>query len=207
MICENCGMAVLETARFCSGCGLSPVHSADVSSVTADPRATQTPVTALFVEQPASQAFPSIACVGHPRTVAAGACVGCGNFFCRECLTNSDNRNYCRNCVGSSLAHSPRSPGQLSNAGVHYSQAAFQQTHPSHYTQQYAKRKEPALALFLSFFLPGLGQIYNGDVGKGIGFMVGFWILIWIGVGIIFWIWAMIDAYQCATNINLGRRR
>lgn len=70
----------------------------------------------------------------------------------------------------------------------------------------YAKRKEPAVALLLSFLWPGLGQIYNGDVGKGIGFMIGFWVLIWVGVGIVFWIWGMIDAYQVATNINLGRR-
>lgn len=70
----------------------------------------------------------------------------------------------------------------------------------------YAKRKEPGIALLLSFLLPGLGQIYNGDVGKGIGFMIGFWVLIWVGIGIVFWIWGMIDAYQVATNINLGRR-
>ena len=70
----------------------------------------------------------------------------------------------------------------------------------------YAKRKEPGIALLLSFLLPGLGQIYNGDVGKGIGFMIGFFVLIWVGIGIVFWIWGMIDAYQVATNINLGRR-
>jgi len=70
----------------------------------------------------------------------------------------------------------------------------------------YVKRKEPAVALLLSFLLPGVGQIYNGDIGKGIAFMIGFWVLVWIGIGIVFWIWAMIDAYKSATNINLGRR-
>jgi TM2 domain-containing membrane protein YozV len=70
----------------------------------------------------------------------------------------------------------------------------------------YVKRKEPGVALLLSFLLPGLGQIYNGDVGKGIAFMLGFFVLIWIGIGIAFWIWSMIDAYQSATNINMGRR-
>lgn len=70
----------------------------------------------------------------------------------------------------------------------------------------YARRKDPGIALLLSFLFPGLGQIYNGDVGKGIGFMIGFWILIWVGIGLIFWVWGMIDAYQVATNINLGRR-
>jgi len=70
----------------------------------------------------------------------------------------------------------------------------------------YVKRKEPGLALLLSLLIPGLGQIYNGDVGKGIAFMIAFFVLIWIGVGIVFWIWAMIDAHQVATNINFGRR-
>jgi TM2 domain-containing membrane protein YozV len=71
----------------------------------------------------------------------------------------------------------------------------------------YVKRKEPGVALLLSFILPGVGQMYNGDVGKGIAFMICFLLLIAIfGIGLIFWVWAMIDAYQSANNINLGRR-
>ena len=32
--------------------------------------------------------------------------------------------------------------------------------------------KSPGLAWFLSFMVPGVGQFYNGDVGKGVGFLV-----------------------------------
>ncbi|MGA9994552.1 MAG: hypothetical protein WBP93_04010 [Pyrinomonadaceae bacterium] len=83
----------------------------------------------------------------------------------------------------------------------------YQQMHPyAMPVAPYIKRKEPAVALLLSMLLPGIGQFYNGDVGKGIGFMIGFFLLIGFGIGIIFWIWAMIDAYRSATNINLERR-
>jgi hypothetical protein len=31
----------------------------------------------------------------------------------------------------------------------------------------------PAIAIFLSALLPGLGQFYNGQWGKGLGFLIG----------------------------------
>jgi TM2 domain-containing membrane protein YozV len=61
----------------------------------------------------------------------------------------------------------------------------------------------------VSFFLPGVGSMINGDVGKGIGILVGyvisfFLIIVLIGiVGVIgFWIWGMVDAYQGARQWN-----
>jgi TM2 domain-containing membrane protein YozV len=35
-----------------------------------------------------------------------------------------------------------------------------------------AMKKNPGVAAVLSFLWPGLGQIYNGQIGKGIGIMV-----------------------------------
>lgn len=32
--------------------------------------------------------------------------------------------------------------------------------------------KNPGIAAVLSFLITGLGQIYNGQIGKGIGFVV-----------------------------------
>jgi TM2 domain-containing membrane protein YozV len=202
-------MSVSNTAQFCSGCGASLTGGSagtisDQGALT--PR--QSPVSALFTERPQQQTS-SVTCVIHAFANAAGACVSCGNLHCRDCLVMYAGRNYCRNCA-------TRLSGQLPQNIQQYPQQ--QPPQPYQYHQQpapygyppavtpYVKRKEPAVALLLSFFLPGLGQIYNGDVGKGIGMMFGFWILIWIGVGIVFWIWSMVDAYQSATNINLGRR-
>ena len=60
-------------------------------------------------------------------------------------------------------------------------------------------KKSPTTAAFLSFLWTGLGQIYNGQVAKGI-FL---WIFCLIGllcgliVGILIWLYGMWDAYTC----------
>ncbi|KAJ1684095.1 hypothetical protein LUZ63_020664 [Rhynchospora breviuscula] len=69
--------------------------------------------------------------------------------------------------------------------------------------------KNPGLALVASFFIPGLGTIINGEVGKGVGILVGyvvslFLIFALIGVPLVIglWIWGMVDAYQGAQRWN-----
>lgn len=71
--------------------------------------------------------------------------------------------------------------------------------------------KNPGLAAVLSFFVPGLGQIYNGQIWQGIGLIVMYGvslILIFVGIGFfttpILWIVGMYDAYQQAVKINTG---
>jgi TM2 domain-containing membrane protein YozV len=61
----------------------------------------------------------------------------------------------------------------------------------------------------LSFFIPGLGQIYNGELGKGITIVVvtiASWMLTVIHIGFVIliplWIWSMYDAYRTAEKIN-----
>jgi TM2 domain-containing membrane protein YozV len=53
----------------------------------------------------------------------------------------------------------------------------------------------PAL---LSFFVPGLGQIIKGQVGKGILTFIGvaLGLLFLVVPGIIIWIWQIADAYN-----------
>ncbi|HOP05960.1 MAG TPA: hypothetical protein PLF13_01580 [candidate division Zixibacteria bacterium] len=69
--------------------------------------------------------------------------------------------------------------------------------------------KNPGLAAVLSFFYMGLGQIYNGQIAKGVAFIVGFTIsliLMLILIGFIttpiLWIWGIWDAYKSAEKIN-----
>lgn len=78
---------------------------------------------------------------------------------------------------------------------------------PIHFTQ--VAPKSPAVAALASFFLPGLGSMINGEVGKGIGILLGYfvsWVLVIVLVGIIgvfgFWVWGMVDAYQGAQKWN-----
>jgi TM2 domain-containing membrane protein YozV len=70
--------------------------------------------------------------------------------------------------------------------------------------------KSPRLAAVLSAVWCGLGQIYNGQIGKGVLFLVLFlisWIAILIGIGYvttpILWGLGMIDAYKTAERLNL----
>jgi TM2 domain-containing membrane protein YozV len=69
--------------------------------------------------------------------------------------------------------------------------------------------RNPGVAAVLSFFWCGLGQIYNGQIGKGILMLVAYLIsvsLIWLIVGLIttpiLWIWGMVDAYNTAERLN-----
>lgn len=77
-------------------------------------------------------------------------------------------------------------------------------------------RKEPAIALLISLFFPGVGSMMNGDVGAGVGFLGLYifglvlvvclgWILIGlIGIPLMLLAcgWSMYHAYQGAVDFN-----
>ncbi|MBD3257106.1 hypothetical protein GF377_01640 [candidate division GN15 bacterium] len=78
--------------------------------------------------------------------------------------------------------------------------------------------KNPGLAAVLSFFYMGLGQIYNGQIAKGVVFIVAYsisWVLlasvIFTLVGVIttpaLFIYGMYDAYRSAEKINFDMAR
>jgi len=75
----------------------------------------------------------------------------------------------------------------------------------------YVRRKDPGVATLLSFFIPGSGQLYNGQIGKGCAFLavtlVNF-LLLFVGIGfftgLVTWIWSMVDAHGSAEKINRG---
>ena len=64
--------------------------------------------------------------------------------------------------------------------------------------------KSPILAVLCSFFLPGLGQVYDGEMERGIaiflGTLVGFFVF--VIPGLIFWIFGMKDASSLANRMN-----
>ena len=71
--------------------------------------------------------------------------------------------------------------------------------------------KNAALAALLSFFFTGLGQIYNGQIGKGIllaALQVVSVILCAFLVGLVttplLWIYGIYDAYKTAGELNQG---
>ena len=71
--------------------------------------------------------------------------------------------------------------------------------------------KSPGLALFLSLLMPGVGQLYNGQVPKAFTFFFAFAGCIWLAsetegmaaLGVPFIVfYNLIDAWQSATRIN-----
>jgi len=72
-----------------------------------------------------------------------------------------------------------------------------------------AGRKNPGVAAVLSFFWPGLGQIYNGDIGFGLSLMLVavlcillFFIFIGIPLYVAVWAYSISNAYRSAEEYN-----
>lgn len=73
------------------------------------------------------------------------------------------------------------------------------------------EKKSSGIAAIASFFVPGLGQIYNGEIGKGIMYIIigiVFALMMFVFIGFIlyplFWIYNIYDAYSTAEKINAG---
>lgn len=87
-------------------------------------------------------------------------------------------------------------------------------------TPQGISGKEPWLAVNLSMFFPGLGQIYSKQIGKGLLFIViyptlfilGAWLIFsrsllipgvaCLLIGVVVGIWNLFDAHACARKVN-----
>jgi len=65
-----------------------------------------------------------------------------------------------------------------------------------------ARPKSAGTALILSILIVGLGQCYNGQIGKGILMLIGCILLWFVFLGWIINIWSWIDAYQTAKAMN-----
>ena len=57
------------------------------------------------------------------------------------------------------------------------------------------QKKNPSHAVLMSAFIPGLGQLYNGQPLKGL-----FFLLTWITL--VTWPFAVTDAWETATRLN-----
>jgi TM2 domain-containing membrane protein YozV len=71
--------------------------------------------------------------------------------------------------------------------------------------------KNPILAAFLSFLMPGLGEIYAGKISVGIGLIILAFILstativfsLFAGIlYIIIWLYAIYDSYNTAQSLE-----
>lgn len=119
-------------------------------------------------------------------------------MFCQNCGTdNTDWSQACKSC-GRQLQAVNSPGGAVGGYAVGYAPARIP-----------TPLKNPGVAAVLSFFFVGLGQIYNGEIGKGLvfmfcGFISGLMIFILIGIVTtpILWIFGILDAYKTAERIN-----
>ncbi|WP_371348790.1 GYF domain-containing protein [Ancylobacter sp. IITR112] len=65
-----------------------------------------------------------------------------------------------------------------------------------------AAPKSAGTALILSILIVGLGQLYNGQIGKGILMFFGCILLWFVLLGWIINIWSWVDAYKTAKAMN-----
>jgi len=67
-------------------------------------------------------------------------------------------------------------------------------------------QKDGMTASYCSSFLPGLGQVYNGETAKGVILLIltiaG--LIFFLIPGILVWLWAMHDAWVVAGRMNAG---
>jgi len=67
-------------------------------------------------------------------------------------------------------------------------------------------QKSTTIAGFCSSFLPGLGQVYNGETAKGfvLFFLTLIGLFIFLIPGLLVWLYALYDAYVVAGKMNTG---
>jgi TM2 domain-containing membrane protein YozV len=143
-------------------------------------------------------------CYVHPDIDAVGTCANCGKSVCSNCAVDFNGKVTCKSCIEKMTSSSASSYSGTAQAPVN--------------------RKEPIFSLALSFLgyflfgIIGLGQIYNGQLKKGIILTLANWvllcligILVWFVIGfciipvqLILWLYAMYDAYVVAEKINRG---
>ncbi len=67
---------------------------------------------------PARAVAPRRRCVRHDTREAVARCVECGGGFCRECVTEHEDRIYCASCFSRLVAAATRRPRRVPWARV-----------------------------------------------------------------------------------------
>jgi TM2 domain-containing membrane protein YozV len=115
-----------------------------------------------------------------------------------------NDKRFCANCGGMIDTRAEFCP----TCGVRVTPAPYPPVPPP---SPYVERKNEGIAAILSFVFLGLGQIYNGQISKGISFIIigvlfVFSMLFLIGFLLypLFWMYNIYDAYNTAKQINAG---
>ena len=107
-------------------------------------------------------------CYIHARRISIGKCFVCDVPLCDECRALIGSEIHCRRCAKKAAAN------------IH-TQAA----------------RNPIVAAVSSFIVPGFGQVYNGQIGKGIFITITSWL-------VFPWLFGIYDAYKTTVKLNKG---
>ncbi len=137
-------------------------------------------------------------------------------MYCSHCEKDMPKDfNFCPVC--GSLPTAPKSPPQPNYNPNPPPQPNYNPNPPPqpNYSPQYQTgHKDESTTLILSIILgliglPGIGHMYVGKVGKGVGILIGSWILIAVGVltlGIGFIIYLILFIWQIFDSRTLCRQ-
>ena len=121
----------------------------------------------------------------------------CTIVICPNCGKNTPEGKFCEHC-GASVQTAQTFQQPVAQQPVYTQQ-------PSQGTKQ--DKKNPILALILSLIICGVGQMYNGQLLKGVIMLVVTIIMaiatLW-PISLIIVIYSMYDAYTTAQKINNG---
>lgn len=118
----------------------------------------------------------------------------CTIVICPNCGKNTPEGKFCEFC-GASVQTTQT-----------FQQPVAQQPVYTQQPVQVKTEKSAGIAAILAFFFPGSGQVYNGEIGKGIGIFIGYLIglCIFLIPGIIVLIYGIYDAYKTSQKMNKG---
>jgi TM2 domain-containing membrane protein YozV len=152
-------------------------------------------------------------------------------MLCPRCQTqNDDTARFCKAC-SQSLAHAPEvpaarsapsstlatpmmvamptAPTMVANPPIQVTPVYAMPVSQPPQGGLYAHNKKPWLALILSWFLPGLGQLYNADILKGLLLLASYFFSYWLAgasflvlffLPFVVWLWGVVDAYKVASR-------
>jgi hypothetical protein len=138
-------------------------------------------------------------CAIHNETPATAYCRTCGKAMCAQCTREVKGVIYCEDCIANSLRQA--APAAVPPPPAYTSAPAYTR----------GDGPNPVLAGILSFFLPGMGAVYCGEVMRGVMQIAIFAALIFalsnfggglepvFGLAIAFWyIYQIIDSVRVA---------
>lgn len=138
-------------------------------------------------------------CATHTTVPAAGYCRTCGKALCEECKREVRGVIYCEECIVRRMEGTLPSAAPGTPAGAAAPPVASGGSNP--------------VAATLLGFIPGVGQMYNGEFAKAFLYVVIFASLIWasdradiFGLFVaVFYFYMVFDAYRTAKTRQQGQ--